>query len=453
MSGKVLVVDDMPFNLKLIQAKLKKGYYTVYTATNGLEAIEVARRVGPDVIVMDAVMPYMSGFEAIRVLRGEVGTAHIPIIMLSALDAHQDKIMALSVGADDFLRKPVNGKEIVARIKSMIRLKVMYDELRMREKIARSFGIRTTRFDFQDTDGAKVLLVEEDEYLCSKITNKLSENKMQVIKCDDVLGLECGSDTGDYDVIIISLLMRRFDGLRVCATIRNMDRYKHTPILVIVDDGDEYGLETSLDLGAHDAIMSPIEENELLARCRAQVKKRRYHDHLVSHYKQSLMDSIVDDTTHLYNRRYFDGHMRNIVLQKSTVEDGFALMILDLDQFKNINDTFGHLAGNEVLAEVAIRISDSVRAHDLCARYAGDEFVVLMSHVNPSEAKYISDRICKQIKDSPFVIKAADVPINCTASAGVTMLRADDTVETFFQRADTNLYAAKNAGRARAFCE
>ena len=136
MSGRVLVVDDVATNRLLLRAKLSSAYYDVVVAENGIQALEMARSEQPDMVMLDVMMPDMDGFEVCRTLKTDPATAQIPIVMITALDQVSDRVRGLEAGADDFLTKPVNDLQLMTRVKSLVRLKMLTDEIRaLREEV------------------------------------------------------------------------------------------------------------------------------------------------------------------------------------------------------------------------------------------------------------------------------------------------------------------------------
>src|SRR5919202_3252320 len=140
MSGRVLVVDDVDVNVKLLEAKLSAEYFDVLTASNGPTALEVAARELPDIVLLDVMMPQMDGFEVCRRLKSDERTADIPVVMVTALSDVADRLRGLEAGADDFLTKPVNDIALFARVRSLIRLKRMMEEWRLREDVCGRFA-------------------------------------------------------------------------------------------------------------------------------------------------------------------------------------------------------------------------------------------------------------------------------------------------------------------------
>ncbi len=169
MSSRILVVDDILPNVKLLEAKLKQEYYDVLTATSGADALRLVEEQYPDLILLDVMMPGMDGYEVCRRLKSNPDTAHIPVVMVTALTDTEDKVAGLEAGADDFLTKPINDIALIARVRSLLRLKATMDEWRVRESAAYQFGIdEDATIMNEDEDGGRILVVEDRAFEVKK---------------------------------------------------------------------------------------------------------------------------------------------------------------------------------------------------------------------------------------------------------------------------------------------
>ena len=257
--------------------------------------------------------------------------------------------------------------------------------------------------------------------------------------------LDLGSN--DYDVLIVSLALSNADALRLCSQVRSMDRIRHTPIIMIADSGDEARLLRGLDMGVNDYIKRPVERNELLARLRTQIKRKRYSDFLRNRLAESVELAITDPLTGLHNRRYMQAHLSGLVSQSIDGNTPLSLLIADIDHFKQINDTYGHDVGDAVLAEFANRFRENTRTIDLVCRYGGEEFILVMPGVDFSSSYQIAERLLARVAEKPFRV-SPELSVPITASVGLSTIdSASDTPEIIFKRADNALYAAKRAGR------
>src|SRR3954465_5401152 len=177
MTARVLVVDDVPANVKLLEARLSAEYFDVVTATGGEEALAICERAECDLVLLDALMPGMDGFEVCHRLKTNQQTHHIPIVRVTALDEPSDRVRGLEVGADDFLTKPMSDVALIARVRSLARLKLMTDELRMRAVTSRDIGLENPERDaVADTgQGGRILVVEDRAASAQRIAAMLAD--------------------------------------------------------------------------------------------------------------------------------------------------------------------------------------------------------------------------------------------------------------------------------------
>lgn len=456
MTGRILVVDDNPTNVKLLEARLSSDYYTVVTADNGRDAIEICKKGECDIILLDVMMPQMSGFEVCRILKADPETLHVPIVLLTALDGVQDRIEGLQAGADDFLTKPFRDLELMARVKSLLRVKLLVDELRMRAMTAHDVHMELLFervFESPAPDEA-VLVVDDRETSASKIRSTLMRAGYQVvIEADHEKALAYASEHNPF-LGIVNLDLKDFDGLRLCSQMRQLEATRNLPLLAISDEGEEEQLSRALDMGVNDFVRRPIEVNELAARCQTQLRRRRYSDFLRESVQSTMEMAVKDALTGLYNRRYLETHLASHV--KSAGERGtpLSVLILDIDHFKAVNDTYGHDGGDLILKEFAQRMSDNVRRIDLPCRMGGEEFVVIMPETDRTLAVAVAERIRDVVAGSPFKASEDGVEADVTTSIGIGCYGDEsDTPESLMKRADLALYQAKHSGRNRVVFE
>lgn len=454
MTARVLVVDDVIQNVKLLEAKLVSEYFEVLTAMNGEEALEVVNRDLPDIVLLDVMMPGMDGFEVCRKIRGNPKTAHIPVIMVTALDQARDRVAGLEAGADDFLTKPVQDTPLFARVKSLVRLKVLTDELRMRETTGQDFGMSVadelgTKKNFSN---AKILLIEDYSRVADRISRYM--NGVAVVDVDRVTGGEISTETLEkYDLFMISLSLKEVDGLRLCSQLRSAGSTRHTPILVLIDEGDDQHMVKAMEIGVNDYISRPIDSQELLARTKSQIRQKRYADRLRRNMQKSMEMAMTDAVTGLYNRHFLSTHLDNQMSPRNEKRNNVSLLMLDLDLFKEVNDTYGHASGDEVLHEFASRIRNNIRSIDLAARFGGEEFVLVMPDTDIEYACFVADRLRNFIAEKPFDISGSDEPIKVTVSIGVAIAGdKNNTSSKLLVAADEALYMAKENGRNRVYC-
>ena len=452
MSARVLVVDDVMPNVKLLAAKLTREYFDVLTAYNGQQALELVKKESPDIVLLDVMMPGMDGFEVCQRIRSDPETMHIPVVMVTALSDISDRVRGLEAGADDFLTKPVNDIALFARVRSLVRLKMMMDEWRLRETTSGHFGMLSNGVNLlsESTEKAKVLVLEDSPLDLDKITETLRRDGSNVYSAANCAGALERALGEEFDLVIVSLTLLNEDGLRLCSQLRSHERTRQVPILLMIDEGDLQRVAKGLELGANDYVIKPIDRNELQARVRTQVRRKRYQDRLRANYEQSLSLALTDSLTGVFNRRYVSAHLPRLLDRAADSNKPVSILMFDIDHFKRVNDTFGHDVGDEVLREVAIRSARNLRNFDLVARLGGEEFVVIMPDTDGESALMVAERLRQRIGDTPFAVSAPIGEITVTVSVGVAVGgRVGDTVDTLIKRADEALYEAKRSGRNR----
>ncbi|GBF25290.1 response regulator PleD [bacterium MnTg02] len=454
MTARILVVDDVPANIKLLEARLSAEYFEVATARSGPEALKICEEERIDVVLLDVMMPGMDGFEVCSHLKANPTTLHIPIILVTALDQSVDRVNGLQAGADDFLTKPVDEVALLTRVKNLARFKTLADEMILRAATSEQIRLGNEFLAnwAEGCDNARILLVEDHERSAKRISQALGDNYQVDIEVSTEDGLNRLRQDG-YDLLMVSLDLTSSDGLRLCSQVRSLDTGRHLPILVIVEPGDNTRLLRSLDMGVNDYISRPIEKNEMLARVHMQIKRKRYADHLRTLLEESVELANTDPLTGLHNRRYMEGHMSSLVEESLRDERMLSILIVDIDFFKSVNDTYGHDAGDAVLKEFAERLCYNIREIDLPCRFGGEEFVVIMPDTDLPAAQIIAERLRECIAESPFVVSDT-ASISVTASVGVACIdKHEDSPETLLKRADTALYCAKRHGRNRVVAD
>ncbi len=450
MSARVLVVDDILPNVKLLEAKLTSEYYDVLTATSGAEALEKVAAESPDLVLLDVMMPGMDGFEVCKRIKENKDLAHIPVVMVTALTDSEDKVRGLQAGADDFLSKPINDIALMARVRSLVRLKMALDEWRVRENTANQLGVVDESSNFMNESAvkAKVLIVEDKDFEQRKIEDTLAQDHDQIIATNTGADAMALTTQHDFDLITISLNLAAEDGLRLVSHLKSNERTRSVPILMVANEEDLPRVAHGLEIGAHDYILRPVDRNELVARVRTQIRRKRFQERLRSTYEISLSMALTDSLTGLYNRRYLDVHLEKLLLKNKDSQKALAVLILDIDHFKLVNDTHGHNVGDEILKLFADRLSDKLRSFDLVARLGGEEFVVILPDVSEERAHMVAERLRASIADEPFSCSVAGGELSITTSiGGAFILPEETTTHEVLSRADKCLYQAKEEGR------
>jgi two-component system cell cycle response regulator len=451
MTARVLVVDDVPANVRLLEARLSAEYFDVATAYSGQEALAMCSRAECDIVLLDVMMPDLDGFEVCRKLKSNPATHHIPVVMVTALNQPSDRVKGLEAGADDFLTKPVTDVALVSRVRSLARLKMVTDELRMRAVTSREIGIQDPERDAVAETGrnGRILIVDDRPSSYERIMTTLSAEHTVDVQSDPAEALFHVAE-GNYELLIVSLGMKDFDGLRLCSQVRSLERTRNVPILAMAEADNNARLVRGLEIGVNDYLIRPIDKNEMLARVRTQIKKKRYTERLRDNVQMSIEMAITDALTGLFNRRYMETHFAALVEQAASRGKPIAVLILDIDHFKSVNDTHGHDAGDDVLREFSMRIRKSIRNIDLACRYGGEEFVIVMPETDMTVATMVAERIRRRIATEPFPIQQGARQLEVTISIGLSAnSEPGESAAAILKRADTALYRAWRDGRNR----
>ncbi len=319
MTARVLVVDDVPANVKLLEARLSAEYFDVTTASSGPQALALCERAECDIVLLDVMMPDMDGFEVCRKLKSNPVTHHIPVIMVTALDQPSDRVRGLEAGADDFLTKPVTDVALVSRVRSLARLKMMTDELRLRALTSKDVVIESPEREAVTETGrnGRILIVDDRKASYERIAATLSNEHTVDIETNPSEALFHAAE-GNYDLLIVSLGLQNFDGLRLCSQVRSLERTRNVPILAVSEADNNARLVRGLEIGINDYLIRPVDKNEMLARVRTQIKKKRYAERLRDNVQKSAEMAITDALTGLFNRRYMEMHLATLVEQAAS---------------------------------------------------------------------------------------------------------------------------------------
>lgn len=440
---KVLAVDDESMLLGIMETTLKEQGYQVAVAANGQEALRQVREYSPDVILLDVIMPDISGFELARKLKTDPTTSAICIIMVTGLGSIEDRVKGLEAGADDFLSKPFNLDELVVRVRSLARLKHLQDEMRRTDKLCSEAGCRLQR------KRPEILIVEDDERIISICKNVLEATGYDLISANDdeqALGLIRRQGP---DLIILDIMLPGRDGLDLLSQIRKEPAGARVPVIILTALGDLKTKIKGFYIGADDYLVKPVSSMELLARVRANLRKYECERELARQLDEVFLQATTDHLTGLNNRRYLDSVLKRELARFQRNGQGLAVLIMDIDNFKQVNDRYGHNEGDKLLQYLAGILKDNLRAGDLSGRWGGDEFLAVLPDISPEEVETVARRIenmfseykLPPLKQPP---EPAAVP---TLSIGIAFLKQEQETGELIEEADQALYRAKSEGR------
>jgi len=376
MTGKILVADCVSTNRIMLKVKLAASYYDVTCTENPTELLELAKRDQPSLILIAQNMEELGEYSLCRTLKANPQTAHIPIALICSELTNQTVISALKAGCDDVLMHPFNELTLRSRVRALLRVSATAEELRRRHDIARALGFNETSPLI--TSGAKIGLVcKKDHPLYNKfdLLKESIDAKCEYLDPEELLAMMSRGHAADL-YIVSSDLSGIGDGLSVISDIRSNGSTRKSAIVISHESEDIRSAALALDMGANDIVAEDAKFDEIRLRLNIQLRRKLTADRLRNVMDQGLKLAAVDPLTGVYNRRFAQTHISKLIENSSSKGESFALLMLDIDHFKAINDTYGHTSGDEVLREMCHRLRSNLRAMDMVARYGGEEFVI-----------------------------------------------------------------------------
>ncbi|QDC10237.1 diguanylate cyclase [Oceanicola sp. D3] len=463
MPGKVLIVDDVPTNRVVLKVKLAAACYDVVACSTNEDIVALVRTIRPRLVILNCDGPDAPELEACRALRADEEASAIPIIVTGAprqnVSPAELRLCALEAGADAFHAKPIDETLLLARIRNLMRMREVSEELRLRGSTSRALGFAEEAEAYERP--ARIALVAADVATAQRWRDGMEGRLKHRISILDRHAVLNGSTPALQDVYVIASKLRDAgDGLHLMSELRSRRWSRHASILIVTEQEDPAQEAMALDLGAVDLIHEPVDGRELAVRLKTLVARKRESDKLRRRVRDGLKLAVIDPLTGLYNRRYALSHLARIRDRAAETGRSFAVMALDLDRFKQVNDAHGHAAGDAVLCAVAKRLSSNLRSIDMVARIGGEEFLVAMPDTNEEEARAAAQRLCRRIEAEPIPLPLpAKGSVRQTVSIGVAVgggtaqapMEGEDGSETLLEAmmdlADRALLSSKAQGR------
>lgn len=421
MPRKILIVDDLATNRIILKVKLHAACHDTLQASTGETAIQIARDEQPKLILLDMMLPDISGIEVCKRLRADPQTKHIPIVVITASFERESRLAALEAGANEFLTKPLNEVILLARIRSLLRAEETEAELRMRSETWGDFELAEEAPVFSMP--ARIGLVAADTATAIAWRTALAphfEERLSVLSPNAALA---ATQTGqEPDLYMIAANLGAFGtGLGLLSDLRSREQGRHAAIALVVPNAAAETAAMALDLGANDLLTLPLDAEETAIRLKLHVERKRRADRLRQTVNHGLRLAVTDPLTGLYNRRYAMAHLERIADRAHDTRRNFAVLALDLDHFKRINDTYGHASGDAVLMSVADRLTRNLRPNDLVARIGGEEFLVVLPDISLGDAQATAQRLCQAIAMDPVALAEGKGQTRITVSVGLCL--------------------------------
>ncbi len=450
MVGKILIVDGVATNRIVFKVALSEAFYHPVLAADGDRCLHLAREVAPDLILLDLALPDRSGFSLLGQLRADPATREIPVLALAGPDEDDMRLLALQAGADDVLVKSVDIQSLLARVRSLLRGRESYDGLAGEAIDTAILGLAEAPTAFV---GPAVISVLSDRNEAAHDWRSVLQQVMPdtiLIQSREEAILDANRQAPQVvpDVYLIDAGIGG-DGLRLMSELRSRPTTRHSAVCILRRSGCADGTAVAFDMGADDVVATDVPPRELALRLKTLIRHKRRDDQRRASVQDGLRLATIDPLTGLHNRRYALPHLAAIADRAAAERTGLAVMVIDLDWFKSVNDRFGHTAGDAVLVEVSRRLKANLRADDLLARIGGEEFLVALPNTNYEDACSAADRLCRAIEEDPVQLGFA-TNLRVTVSIGLA-IRGDDCgkepIKKIVDRADQALMLAKTEGR------
>jgi two-component system, cell cycle response regulator len=452
MSARVLIVDDMATNRIVQHARLAAAFYEPLLAADGPSCLAIAQDQRPDLVLLDLGLPGQSGLDVLRQLRRGPLTRDIVIIAQTETGLPDERMAAFAAGADDVIDRPANERVLLARVRNLLRSRgessfPLTGELQIA-------GLAEAPVTFEPQ--GLVALVSSQPNAAERLRQDLAgqlRDRMVVLSRRQALAETAteGSRSETPEVYII-----HDDGsdpsgsLRLLSELKSHQTTRHSAVCVVGPSGKGDEAAMAFDLGADDAVGPDVSSAELALRMRSLLRRKRQGDWRRIRMQDGLRLSMVDPLTGLYNRRYAVPHLSAIAARAREEGSQFAVMVIDLDRFKQVNDLYGHAVGDQVLVDVAHRLTANLRDTDVLARIGGEEFLAILPQSCMTVARSVAERLCAAMDDQPIQL-ASGQELRVTISIGVAVAgtRGNDcvSVEALVQQADLALRESKDAGR------
>lgn len=458
VQGKILIVDAIATNRIVLKVKLASAFYEVLQASNADEACVAALRYAPDLIISAMALPDCDAAELCKRMQRNPQTRAIPLMVVSCRPESSARIAALEAGVQDVMLKPIDDTLLLARVRSLIRAHNTAAEWQMRDDTSRALGFAEDPVEFGPP--GRTVIVGADKPTSQNWIKQVGPNlrcSLSYASPDTALRDLTPDRIPDVFILVLEEKDKHSgDILRLLAAVRATAITRHAGVLVVQPYSDPGLGAYALDLGADDLMTDGFDAIELALRVKALLRRKRVSDRLRDTVRTGLKAAVSDPLTGLHNRRYAMPHLARVAEHASATGRTFAVMVADLDHFKQINDVYGHSTGDAVLVEAASRLRENLRGVDLLARIGGEEFLIVMPATPLSEARIAASRLCRKIGNQGFSVPGADAPISVTISIGVTMGGVrDEKGQTatstdpnhLLDAADKALYEAKMQGR------
>lgn len=456
MPGKILIIDGIATNRIGLRARMCSAYYEVALAASGTEALALLPIERPDLVLIASTLPDMSACELCQVLRRDPQHWDLPIVILDTQPSRDRRLAALTAGADDAMHRAIDNRVLLARLRSLLRDGTSREDRRLHSSARASAGFAEQAPGF--THQPHIALVSEDGARALTWMKRLQNlrNYQFSVHSPRALSLDFGQTRPHDAIVIASGAGEEPDfGAALLAALGAQPGFRRCKFLVVLPNSRAEPATQMLDLGAHDLMTGPFDAEEAAIRLDQLLRRKAHSDQLHETLQNGLRAALIDPLTGLHNRRYALPELARLVEEAAVSQGRLGVMLADLDHFKRLNDTYGHSAGDAVLAEVSRRMRAALHPDDLLARFGGEEFLIAVPNLHSGQARLTANRLCRAVNAQPVALPGNAGAVPVTISIGLALeepstLRGEHVQQRatgLLNRADEALYRAKADGR------
>jgi two-component system cell cycle response regulator len=442
MAGRILIADSIANNRISLKATLAAEYFETTCVSDAEEMSEAVLKFQPDIILMSTHLGRADGYAICKQLKLNADSAHISVMMYASTAAHIDWGKALINLVDDIQLFPLNRIRMVSRLRQMHRNKVELDTLKNHANASNDLGFSDVAVD-----------ISLDRLSSSKIACIQSDTRNQSFVVAPSIGKSytLPYNTTPADVAPCTdliLLMGADNQCQLLSNLKANPATKSIPIICLVPRIAAKKINRVYELGGEDCLFDTVPHAQINTRIQSVINLHHQKDHLRSLLDKRVKEACIDPLTGIFNRRHAQNYLTTCFSGSSETGRNLVAMMLDIDKFKTVNDTLGHVNGDLILKEIASRLNKSIRGVDMVARMGGEEFLILIPDATLDRALEIAERLRQVIEQKPFNLMAGKISQKVTVSIGLAKktsrhLDADALVHS----ADLALYKAKAKGR------
>ena len=451
MTAKVLIADGFATHRISLAAMLDRAFYDVIVTDTGADALRRMRAERPDLVIASTALPDIDPARFCEKARAFKASAEMPVILLGGAPSSAERLALLAAGADDVLPAPVDRRLLLAGLRNRLRARAADADLSLRDDTGLTLGLAEAA-GAAIQPPARVALIEMsaegDISVALERLQSLVPDRIELLPASEALR---ASATPPEAFIIVENGPQPRGGLTLLTQLRASLSVHKAALLYIGRAARLKQVAAALDLGADDVLVGALDPEELSLRLPRQITRKRNHDRQRANLRNGAKAALIDPLTGLLNRRYALPHVARLLERAKDRHRGFAVLLADLDRFKEVNDRFGHAAGDVVLRDVARRMGSVLRPGDLLARIGGEEFLVTLPDTSADTAHAIAQRLRAAVAAGGVCLPGTCEHPQVTLSIGVALSGTGAAlgVEALLDRADRALYAAKDAGRDR----